>query len=142
MALARFRAWIRVAERELLVTFVLLIILSVAITSMLVTSTLGTGNKQLAGQLVRMEAKHLVDPGREEREHQLRVGFPYPIADQPREIVKPLHGFGQFLGKALRAVLLNACQAARDTILRTAFRPGGWLGGWRGNRLGRNIARG
>lgn len=56
MALARFRAWIRVAERELLVTFVLLIILSVAITSMLVTSTLGTGNEQLAGQLVRMVA--------------------------------------------------------------------------------------
>ncbi|HET7275446.1 MAG TPA: Nramp family divalent metal transporter, partial [Longimicrobiaceae bacterium] len=47
--LARFGAWMKVVERELLVTFVLLIILSVVITSMLVTSTLGTGNLELAG---------------------------------------------------------------------------------------------
>ncbi len=53
-ALARFRAWMRVAERELLVTFVALILLSVVITSMLVTATLGTGNEELAGQLSRM----------------------------------------------------------------------------------------
>lgn len=55
-ALARFRAWMRVAERELLVSFVALILLSVVITSMLVTSTLGTGNGELAGRLSRMVA--------------------------------------------------------------------------------------
>lgn len=53
-ALARFRGWMRVAEQELLITFVLLILLSVVITSMLVTSTLGTGNTELAGQLSEM----------------------------------------------------------------------------------------
>lgn len=56
IALRRFRAWIRVAERELLVTFVLLIILSVVITSMLVTATLGVGNTELAGDLTGMVA--------------------------------------------------------------------------------------
>jgi len=55
--LARFRGWMRVAERELLVTFVLLILLSVVITSMLVTSTLGTGNAELAGRLTEMVAR-------------------------------------------------------------------------------------
>lgn len=55
-ALARFRGWITVSERELLLTFVLLIILSVVITSMLVTATLGTGNAELAGDLTRMVA--------------------------------------------------------------------------------------
>jgi hypothetical protein len=53
-ALARFRGWMRVAEQELLVTFVLLILLSVVITGLLVTSTLGTGNAELAGDLSRM----------------------------------------------------------------------------------------
>lgn len=53
-ALARFRAWVKVAEQELLITFVFLIILSVVITSMLVTSTLGTGNTALAGDLTGM----------------------------------------------------------------------------------------
>src|SRR5690606_22154960 len=46
-ALQRFRSWMRVAEQELLVTFVLLILLSVVITSMLVTATLGVGNVDL-----------------------------------------------------------------------------------------------
>ncbi|MCZ6824463.1 MAG: Nramp family divalent metal transporter [Gemmatimonadetes bacterium] len=54
--LARFLAWVRTAERELLVTFVVLILVSVVITSMLVTSTLGTGNSELAGDLTRMVA--------------------------------------------------------------------------------------
>jgi hypothetical protein len=53
-ALARFRAWMRVAEQELLVTFVLLILLSVVITGLLVTATLGTGNTELAGDLSGM----------------------------------------------------------------------------------------
>ncbi|HUG02487.1 MAG TPA: Nramp family divalent metal transporter [Longimicrobiales bacterium] len=51
LPLARFRAWIRVAHRELLITFVALILVSVVITSLLVTSTLGTGRSDLAGQL-------------------------------------------------------------------------------------------
>jgi hypothetical protein len=55
--LARFRGWMRVSERELLVTFVLLILVSVVITSMLVTSTLGTGNVELAGQLSETVAR-------------------------------------------------------------------------------------
>lgn len=55
-ALARFIAWMRVARRELLMTFVLLIILSVVITSMLVTATLGVGNTALAGDLSGMVA--------------------------------------------------------------------------------------
>ena len=52
--LARFRAWMRVAEQELLVTFVFLILLSVVITGLLVTATLGTGNAALAGDLSGM----------------------------------------------------------------------------------------
>ncbi|MFQ5890161.1 MAG: Nramp family divalent metal transporter [Gemmatimonadota bacterium] len=56
-ALDRFRAWVRTAHRELLVTFVLLILASVVITSMLVTSTLGTGNSELAGDLSGMVAR-------------------------------------------------------------------------------------
>ena len=52
--LARFLGWMRVAHRELLVTFVLLILISVVITSLLVTSTLGTGREDLAGQLGAM----------------------------------------------------------------------------------------
>ena len=54
--LARFCGWMQVAERELLVTFVFLILASVVITSMLVTATLGTGNTELAGQLGEMVA--------------------------------------------------------------------------------------
>ncbi len=55
-ALARFREWVRVANRELLVTFVLLILLSVVITTLLVGATLGTGNPALAGSLTQMVA--------------------------------------------------------------------------------------
>ena len=53
-ALARFRAWVRVSEHELLVTFVALILLSVVITTLLVAATLGTGNPALAGSLTQM----------------------------------------------------------------------------------------
>lgn len=56
-ALARFRGWMRVAERELWYTFVLLILLSVVITGLLVTSTLGSGNADLAGDLSGMVAR-------------------------------------------------------------------------------------
>jgi hypothetical protein len=55
-ALARFRGWMRVAHRELFITFVLLILVSVVITSLLVTSTLGTGREDLAGELGGMVA--------------------------------------------------------------------------------------
>ena len=48
-ALARFRGWMRAAHRELLVTFVVLTLVSVVITCMLVTSALGVGNADLAG---------------------------------------------------------------------------------------------
>jgi len=53
-ALARLTAWIRTAHRELLLTFVLLILASVVITTMVVTATLGTGNAELAGELTTM----------------------------------------------------------------------------------------
>ncbi|MGH7664276.1 MAG: Nramp family divalent metal transporter [Gemmatimonadaceae bacterium] len=56
LSLARFREWVRVAERELFVTFVLLIILSVIITTLLVASTVGVGNSALAGDLSGMVA--------------------------------------------------------------------------------------
>jgi len=56
LSLARFRAWMRTAEQELLVTFVALILVSVVITSMLVTSTLGSNNPELAGRLTDMVA--------------------------------------------------------------------------------------
>lgn len=55
-ALARFREWVRVANRELLLTFVFLILLSVVITTLLVAATLGTGNPALAGSLTQMVA--------------------------------------------------------------------------------------
>lgn len=56
VGLARFLGWMRVARNELLATFVLLILLSVVITSMLVTATLGIGNTALAGDLSGMVA--------------------------------------------------------------------------------------
>lgn len=52
-SLARFRAWVRVGEHELLVTFVALILLSVVITTLLVVATLGV-DAALAGNLSRM----------------------------------------------------------------------------------------
>ena len=57
VALARFRAWMRVASREILIVFVVLVILSVVITSLVVTATLGTGNTELAGRLGEMVAQ-------------------------------------------------------------------------------------
>ncbi len=54
VALGRFHTWMRVSQRELLITFVLLILLSVVVTSMVVTSTLGVGNDDLAGDLTGM----------------------------------------------------------------------------------------
>lgn len=53
-ALGRFRAWVRVGEHELLITFVALILLSVVITTLLVVATLGRENPELAGNLSRM----------------------------------------------------------------------------------------
>lgn len=56
-ALARFRAWTRAAHHELLVTFVVLTLVSVVITCMLVTSTLGVGNLDLAGDQSTMVSR-------------------------------------------------------------------------------------
>ena len=56
-ALARFRAWIRVARGELFWASVVLIIASVVITSLVVTTTLGTGNTELAGNLNGMVSR-------------------------------------------------------------------------------------
>ncbi|HUP00644.1 MAG TPA: Nramp family divalent metal transporter [Gemmatimonadota bacterium] len=50
-ARARFRGWMGLAERELLWTFVLLILLSVVITTLLVAATVGTDRLDLAGDL-------------------------------------------------------------------------------------------
>jgi len=55
-ALRRFRGWMRIAEQELLVTFVFLIIVSVVITTLLVAATVGTGDPQWAGNLNGMVA--------------------------------------------------------------------------------------
>ncbi|MFB6240947.1 MAG: hypothetical protein ABEJ46_05235, partial [Gemmatimonadota bacterium] len=52
--LERFRAWMRTAEQELLVTFVLLILFSLLITTLLVAATVGTNNPGLAGDLTGM----------------------------------------------------------------------------------------
>ena len=57
VALARFRGWMRVTSREILIVFVVLVILSVVITSLVVTATLGTGNPALAGKLGDMMAQ-------------------------------------------------------------------------------------
>ncbi|MGH7586107.1 MAG: Nramp family divalent metal transporter [Gemmatimonadales bacterium] len=54
VALARFRTWMRLARRELLFTFVVLILLSVVITTLVVSATLGTGDASLAGNLSLM----------------------------------------------------------------------------------------
>ncbi|MBW3660838.1 MAG: Nramp family divalent metal transporter [Gemmatimonadetes bacterium] len=51
VAVERFRGWMGLAERELLSTFVLLILLSVVITTLLVGATIGTGRIDLAGNL-------------------------------------------------------------------------------------------
>ena len=54
VARARFRRWMVLAERELLVTFVILILFSVVITTLLVAETVGTGRSDLAGNLTGM----------------------------------------------------------------------------------------
>jgi hypothetical protein len=56
IALGRFKKWMSIAEKELLVTFVGLIILSVVITSLLVSATIGTHNGDIAGNLTGMVA--------------------------------------------------------------------------------------
>jgi hypothetical protein len=66
VARRRFREWMRVAERELLLTFVLLIIVSVVITTLLVAATIGTGDPSWAGNLngmVAAQAAHLRERG-------------------------------------------------------------------------------
>ncbi len=52
--LTRFLGWMRLAERELLATFVTLILLSVFITVLIAGATIGTGNPELAGNLMAM----------------------------------------------------------------------------------------
>lgn len=54
LALSRLRAWMRVARRELLVTFVLLTILCVIFSTLLIGATLGTGDESISGDLTRM----------------------------------------------------------------------------------------
>ncbi|HUE77920.1 MAG TPA: Nramp family divalent metal transporter, partial [Longimicrobiales bacterium] len=51
---ARFLRWVRIASRELFLTFVVLIILSVVVTTLLVSSTIGIGNTEMAGDLSGM----------------------------------------------------------------------------------------
>lgn len=51
LAVERFRGWMRLAEHELLATFVVLILLSVVITTLMVGATIGTGRVDLAGNL-------------------------------------------------------------------------------------------
>jgi hypothetical protein len=53
-ALARFRGWMRVARRELFFTFFVLIVLSVVITTLLVSATVGTDRPDLAGNMGEM----------------------------------------------------------------------------------------
>lgn len=48
----RFKAWMKLAQNELLLVFVVLIILSVLITSLIIAATIGTNNPALAGDLV------------------------------------------------------------------------------------------
>lgn len=52
--LKRYLGWTRVARTELLVTFVVLIIVSVVITTLVVAATIGTDNPELAGNLSQM----------------------------------------------------------------------------------------
>jgi hypothetical protein len=54
VGLTRFLTWVRVARTELFLTFVLLIILSVVITTLVVSATLGTHNADLASNLSEM----------------------------------------------------------------------------------------
>jgi hypothetical protein len=53
----RYLEWIRVARTELLVTFVMLIIVSVVITTLIVAATIGTDNPELAGNLSQTVAR-------------------------------------------------------------------------------------
>lgn len=62
----RYLKWMRVARTELLVTFVLLIIVSVVITTLIVAATIGTDNPELAGNLsqtVALQAAVLAERG-------------------------------------------------------------------------------
>ncbi len=54
LAVARIRGWFRVTRHELLVTFLLLTILCVIITTLLVGATIGTGDESISGNLTRM----------------------------------------------------------------------------------------
>ncbi|HSE28471.1 MAG TPA: Nramp family divalent metal transporter, partial [Gemmatimonadales bacterium] len=65
-ALARFRLWLRLSRQELLWLFVVLIILSVVVTTLVAATTLGTGDAALAGrmsEMVQREAAVLRDSG-------------------------------------------------------------------------------
>ncbi|HEX6069965.1 MAG TPA: Nramp family divalent metal transporter [Longimicrobiaceae bacterium] len=97
VALARFRGWMSVARWELLLTFVTLIILSVIITSMLVTATLGVGNAELAGNLSGMVAMQ---------------------ADRLEEIAGPWLKIAFLLGGTL--VLFSTQVGIMDTVTRIA----------------------
>lgn len=55
--LRRYLEWMRVAKTELLVTFVSLIIISVVITTLIVATTIGTDNPDLAGNLSETVAR-------------------------------------------------------------------------------------
>ncbi len=57
VARTRFARWMGLAERELLATFVVLILLSVVITTLLVAATVGTDRPDLAGDLSRLVAE-------------------------------------------------------------------------------------
>ncbi len=54
VALGRFKSWMKVAHRELFVSFLALTLLSVVITCLLVAATVGTDNPELAGDLGTM----------------------------------------------------------------------------------------
>lgn len=97
VGLARFLGWMRVTRRELLTTFVLLILLSVVITSMLVTATLGVGNAELAGDLTGMVALQ---------------------ADRLEEIAGPWLRISFLLGGSL--VLFSTQVGIVDTVTRIA----------------------
>ena len=63
-ALPRFRLWVRLSRQELLGLFVALILLSVVVTTLVASATLGTGRPELAGRMtgmVQLEAAALRD---------------------------------------------------------------------------------
>lgn len=153
VAVARFRRWMGLAEKELFWTFAVLIILSVVITTLLVASTIGTGRADLAGSVARPWARSSptsssISPGRSRSPRctaSRSSSRCSPGAAQDAALEAPRHVLGgRVVGLVLRAeqvsrsVLEHGLGLTGPVVTSITLHPvrlaayGAWLGslGW------------